>query len=572
MPNQLVTKKDCNGLKVVLRPCFKLRFSTWEFFKNPCLSKEDLMAQVFKSDTGDSFQLRDINSTALSKIVKQLQNKIKNKNWKKLVNFHCPVQGNGHKRSFGMIVVNKRDLVSLFRAIGNDILPNTLFGKKNKLLNQFVKNMCILLTAPGKNSPILLDQLCHRLNPAMILWTKDVSNDTQIQEWVLAKVVSWLATNIFWRTITGFFGIMETSYGKNDICFVRKMHIQSALVKEINRLSSLHRIKFIESKQKIKKILDLPNAPAIARCRFLLKKNGTTRLICMKRKVMDEMKNNDIRNKVTLLSFSAQKIPGLIDVKGVQFYSLWRNFVTQVKQGIHSKIYIIVTDIQDAYGSVDHSKLVSIVNKLRNDLPEHIYIHNVKYTYPNSSTRRIFHRRIPSYDKHFQFKFPAQTRPYEDKVNSVIELNVNEMIQSVCQRIRLHTLSFTIGRKKNSYLLNHGLVQGDSLSVPLCNLYYGNMTYRHLKEFLTNDITEHNNGGHQRLLARGMDDFIFATTEMSEAERFLERMNRGFPDYGCQIQSDKTSTNLEPCDVKRGKNRFKNSHKKIINCSISLIL
>ena len=556
MPNQLISSKECNGLKVVLRPCFKLRFSTWEFFKNPCLSKEDLMTQIFKSGTGDSFQLRDINSNALLKIAKQLENKIKNKNWKKLVNFHCPIQDNGHKKGCGMIVVNKRDLVSLFRAIGNDILPYALFGKNNKLLNQFIKNMCILLTAPGKNSPILLDQLCHKLTPAMFLWTNDVSNDTQIQEWVLAKVVAWLATNIFWRAITGFFGIMETAYGKNDICFVRKMCIQSALVKEINRLSSLHRIKLIESKQKIKKILNLPNAPAIARCRFLLKKSGTTRLICMKRKVIDEMKNIDIKNKVALLSFSAQKLPGLIDVKGVQFYSLWRNFVAQVKQGVHSKLYIIVTDIQDAYGSVDHSKLVSIVNRLRNKLPEHIYIHNVKYTYPDSSTRRIFHRRIPSLDKHFQFRFPAQTRQYEDKVNSVIELNVNEMIQSVCQRIRLHTLSFTIGRKKNSYLLNHGLVQGDSLSVPLCNLYYGDMTYRHLNEFVTNDVTKLDSDRHQRLLARGMDDFIFATTDMSEAERFLERMNRGFPDYGCEIQSDKTSTNLKPCDAEGGKNCF----------------
>ncbi len=45
-----------------------------------------------------------------------------------------------------------------------------------------------------------------------------------------------------------------------------------------------------------------------------------------------------------------------------------------------------------------------------------------------------------------------------------------------------------------------------------------------------------------------MDDFIFASTEESEAKLFIERMNDGFPDYGCEIQNDKTRTNFRYCD------------------------
>ncbi len=47
------------------------------------------------------------------------------------------------------------------------------------------------------------------------------------------------------------------------------------------------------------------------------------------------------------------------------------------------------------------------------------------------------------------------------------------------------------------------------------------------------------------LFARGMDDFIFATTSLVLAKDFLEQMHQGFPDYDCRIQSSKTSTNFQ---------------------------
>ena len=557
MPTQSANldHKGFDPRKVISRPFFKLRFSTWEVFKNPCLKKEGILDQILKNDVGTSLSFNEINLDELSRILKQLENKIRNKNWKKLVDYHCRKQvlqnqegSNGMKK---IITIDKRGLVSLFRAIGHDILPKKLFlGNQRKFLAKLIKSMYILITAPGKNSPVLLNQLCQRLEPSMLPWMSCVSNDTNIQQIVLAKIVSWLASNVFWRAITGFFITIETAFGKNEIEFVRKRDIHSILIKEISRLSTLKHIKLIPNKRKIESILSLPNAPSIARCRFLLKKNGSTRLICMKKKVTDRIENIDIKNKGAILSYAAQQLPGLVDVKGVQFYTLWRNFIAQVKQGINSKIYVIVSDIKDAYGSVNHDKLVSVVNRLKNKLPEQIYIHDVKYTYPSSSKFRLFHRRIPSPDKHFNLTYPFGAVPYKDNQPSSTELNVKEILNSVCLRIKLHTLKFTVGKRKKVYLLNHGLVQGDCLSVPLCNLYYGDMTSRHLSDFLDQQYA--NNTGHQRIFARGMDDFIFATTDKSEADRFLNRMSQGFPDYECKIRNDKTMTSFEHYDMMKG--------------------
>ena len=76
-----------------------------------------------------------------------------------------------------------------------------------------------------------------------------------------------------------------------------------------------------------------------------------------------------------------------------------------------------------------------------------------------------------------------------------------------------------------------GLVQGDSLSSPLCDIYYGHLVKRHLAEFQQIESGQVQTGlklnptGLEpdqtglRLLSRGMDDFIFATTNRIEAER-----------------------------------------------------
>ena len=47
------------------------------------------------------------------------------------------------------------------------------------------------------------------------------------------------------------------------------------------------------------------------------------------------------------------------------------------------------------------------------------------------------------------------------------------------------------------------------------------------------------------VFARGMDDFIFITTDRSKAESFLYKMHHGFSDYNCIMQKSKMATNLQ---------------------------
>lgn len=68
----------------------------------------------------------------------------------------------------------------------------------------------------------------------------------------------------------------------------------------------------------------------------------------------------------------------------------------------------------------------------------------------------------------------------------------------------------------------------------LCGYYYSQMERTHLSE-----ISEDPDS----LLLRWVDDFLFITPEKSLADKFLNVMHAGIPEYGCFINHDKTLTN-----------------------------
>ena len=57
--------------------------------------------------------------------------------------------------------------------------------------------------------------------------------------------------------------------------------------------------------------------------------------------------------------------------------------------------------------------------------------------------------------------------------------------------------------------------------------------------------SDKNKGKAGVVFARGMDDFIFITTDRSKAESFLYKMHHGFSDYNCIMQKSKMATNLQ---------------------------
>lgn len=88
---------------------------------------------------------------------------------------------------------------------------------------------------------------------------------------------------------------------------------------------------------------------------------------------------------------------------------------------------------------------------------------------------------------------------------------------------------------KKYYRQKVGIPQGSVLSSFLCNYFYADLEIHHLG-FLDDSDT---------LLLRLVDDFLLITLDQSKAVRFVETMHRGIPEYGVQVNPEKTLVNFD---------------------------
>lgn len=79
-----------------------------------------------------------------------------------------------------------------------------------------------------------------------------------------------------------------------------------------------------------------------------------------------------------------------------------------------------------------------------------------------------------------------------------------------------------------------GVPQGSILSTLLCSFFYADMESKYLS-FLESSSS---------LVLRLVDDFLLITSKKQHALRFLEIMQRGIPEFGLSVKSEKTKTNF----------------------------
>ncbi|CCO32796.1 telomerase reverse transcriptase [Rhizoctonia solani AG-1 IB] len=79
-----------------------------------------------------------------------------------------------------------------------------------------------------------------------------------------------------------------------------------------------------------------------------------------------------------------------------------------------------------------------------------------------------------------------------------------------------------------------GIPQGSVLSTLLCAIFYGDL--ERTKLVFTADPGN--------VLLRFVDDYLFITTDVTAARKFLSIMHQGHPEYGCIIAEEKTLTNF----------------------------
>jgi telomerase reverse transcriptase len=87
---------------------------------------------------------------------------------------------------------------------------------------------------------------------------------------------------------------------------------------------------------------------------------------------------------------------------------------------------------------------------------------------------------------------------------------------------------------KKYYRQKRGIPQGSVLSSFLCNYFYADLEMKHLAFVDSPDC----------LLLRLIDDFLLITLDKAKAQRFVDVMHGGLPEYGVQVNQRKSLVNF----------------------------
>ena len=122
--------------------------------------------------------------------------------------------------------------------------------------------------------------------------------------------------------------------------------------------------------------------------------------------------------------------------------------------------------------------------------------------------------------------------------NTIFVENVVSQVRDTREILNLlaeHVKNNMVKIGKKFYRQKEGIPQGSVVSSLLCNYFYADLERKHLGFLKPNES----------LLLRLIDDFLLVTTNRTHAKMFLQVMHNGIPEYGVQVNPDKTLANFE---------------------------
>lgn len=142
---------------------------------------------------------------------------------------------------------------------------------------------------------------------------------------------------------------------------------------------------------------------------------------------------------------------------GIHFHGLLSEFR---KSNKNPPYYVVICDIRDAFGSIDHGKMAEILQELASRIQQPFYVHRLKFRKTTQETKPFIRKvlsmsekmekTIPDHLAHFTFLGHCGWRKMDGK---------NEL-KMIAKRLKLHTVQLKVGSKKRNYLFTKGIVQG----------------------------------------------------------------------------------------------------------------
>lgn len=414
------------------------------------------------------------------------------------------------------------------------VVPRELFGV-NGNRDQYCENLCAILNC-GVLHDFTVQQIVHKIKVKKIRWLDRVDDDRRRTR-VITKTLVWL-TNVFvFDRIAHYFRIVTTNTPNNGVAYFTKAKWAAMCREKISPL--------MDGGEFFKELcgqLAADNGDSTAAkspyrnwklCPYA-KPNGV-RLIFKLRRKEDGADKRLTDYCLTFLRCLSLTYPAEFrSVSRPQFFRGWNATSHEFRNSDRSSpVYYVRTDFRDAFTSFEQGKLQAVVR----DRIEHCFGKESQTVYVHSvDVIKVGGGGVVRCKKHRYFdglpmpEFPAGSLVF---YGETVAMPLSRIWEVLRRRVRCNAVELG-GRR---WAMTRGIVQGDRMSVALCDLLLAD-----LQAVRLNDAVGGRSAGR---LYRFVDDYVFVSSDQSAARRFLDVMRAGFRDYGLQLNQSKTMTNLD---------------------------
>ncbi|KAI9740924.1 MAG: hypothetical protein M1818_004530 [Claussenomyces sp. TS43310] len=224
-----------------------------------------------------------------------------------------------------------------------------------------------------------------------------------------------------------------------------------------------------------------------------------------------------------------------------------KNFRNHLGSKLSQPLYFAKVDVQSAFDTIPQAALLQLLSSL----PQHSKYRILKHaeikageplldTHVSSRSKPIrkWTSLAEAVDSLETFNKKLETTLAVGRNNTVwVEgtafhaRSKDELLDLLADHIKCNMVK--IGKK--FYRQKEGIPQGSIVSSLLCNFFYAHLEAEALS-FLQTD---------ESLLLRLIDDFLLITTKKQHAERYLQVMHEGLPQYGVNVNPRKSLVNFE---------------------------
>ncbi|KAJ1947961.1 Telomerase reverse transcriptase [Linderina macrospora] len=465
--------------------------------------------------------------------------------------------------SYLKMATTHHDVFMFIQKCVQGVIPHDLIGGKRN--HRRLYNLIHRIIEGGRFENLTLHEVMQRFQIGDVMSWLSAKDPGCFNTY--ASLIHWVLVDFVLVLLRHFFYVTESAPCRYELFYFRNDVWVSIARKAWQSIGSSMYVK--RTRESIVQADEMKSDVTFSRIRLMPKEHGLRTIANLGRskaivreggKLVEksaQSTNNKLADTLVALTSMRKTDPLMMGASTYSFedvYSRLKEFKASLglSPGTStSNLYMAKIDIRQAFDTIPHDKLLSLLEQRLPDDEYAIY----KYLVLMPSSRKPsgkFQRHGQKSNNPVEFGQLANSLAKRTRHAVYVDQCSTSYVdtQDALKTVRKHVTSNIVCNSHGLWQQRVGIPQGSTISTFLCNFFYAQLEREHLHGIVDASV----------LFMRMTDDFIIVSRHQAAVIRFLERIIDGVPAYGAELNREKTlvnfDANISGCQIECSESRW----------------